>query len=115
MSILPFLSALLLPALLPAADSARHGGGGDRAPAAATAEQPKAHPVKGVVVDVLADRSALLVKHEEVPGVMRAMTMLFKVEPEVLDRVKKGDAIQGLMSRRDDGWWLHAVEVLPAG
>jgi Cu/Ag efflux protein CusF len=79
---------------------------------AAPAEQPKAHPVKGVIMGVMADKTALLVKHEEVPGVMRAMTMMFKVEPAVLEKVQRGDAIKGLMSRRTDGWWLHEVKVI---
>jgi Cu/Ag efflux protein CusF len=79
---------------------------------AAPAEQPKAHPVKGVIMGVMADKTALLVKHEEVPGVMRAMTMMFKVEPAVLEKVQRGDAIKALMSRRADGWWLHEVEVI---
>jgi len=75
------------------------------------AEQPKSHPLKGVIMGIMAEKTALLVKHEEVPGVMRAMTMMFKVEPAVLQQVKRGDAIKGLMSRRTDGWWLHEVEV----
>ncbi len=81
---------------------------------AAPIEQPKAHPVKGVIMGIMADKTALLVKHEEVPGVMRAMTMMFKVEPAVLEKVQRGDAIKGLMSRRADGWWLHEIEVVPA-
>lgn len=81
--------------------------------AADPVSEPKAHPVKGVVVGVLADKTALLVKHEEVPGVMRAMTMMFKVEPTVLEKVKQGDAIKALMSRRTDGWWLTGVKVVP--
>jgi uncharacterized GH25 family protein len=74
------------------------------------APTPASHPVRGVIVSLLPDQSALLVKHEEVPGVMRAMTMLFKVEPAALTRFKTGDAIRALMSRRPDGWWLHAIE-----
>lgn len=79
---------------------------------AVPAEQPKAHPVKGVIMGVMTDRTALLVKHEEVPGVMRAMTMMFKVEPAVLAQVKRGDAIRAKMQRRTDGWWLLDVEVV---
>jgi Cu/Ag efflux protein CusF len=75
---------------------------------------PASHPLKGVVVEVRKDRSALLVKHEEVPGVMRAMTMLLKVEPKALEAVKAGDAITAQLSRRDDGWWLHDVKVVSA-
>jgi len=74
--------------------------------------EPKTHPVKGVVVALMTEKTALLVKHEEVPGVMRAMTMMFKVDPAVLERVRQGDAIKALMSRRADGWWLTAVEVI---
>lgn len=79
----------------------------------APAEQPKTHPLKGVVMGLMADKTALLVKHEEIPGVMRAMTMMFKVEPAVLSKVQRGDAITARMSRRDDGWWLTEVTVVP--
>ena len=76
--------------------------------------EPGSHPLKGVVMGVMTEKTALLVKHEEVPGVMRAMTMMFKVEPAVLEQVKKGDAISAHMARRADGWWLTAVKVAPA-
>jgi len=81
--------------------------------AAETIAEPKTHPVKGVVMGLMPEKTALLVKHEEVPGVMRAMTMLFKVDPAVLEKVKRGDPITALMSRRADGWWLTEVEVVP--
>lgn len=78
--------------------------------------EPKSHPLRGVIMGVMSDKTALLVKHEEVPGVMRAMTMMFKVDPAVLEKVKRGDAISALMSRRADGWWLTEVAVsAPAG
>lgn len=98
-----FLLALLLatPALLGAT------------PAPKEQAAPASHPLTGVVVEVRADRQALLVKHEEIPGVMRAMTMLLKVEPAVLEQVKAGDAIKAQLSRREDGWWLHDVTVVP--
>jgi uncharacterized GH25 family protein/Cu/Ag efflux protein CusF len=81
-------------------------------PPPATGPQ-RGHPVQGVIMGVMPNQTALLVKHEEVPGVMRAMTMMFKVEPAVLTQVKRGDAIKALMSRREDGWWL--TEVVVAG
>jgi Cu/Ag efflux protein CusF len=80
-------------------------------PVAAAPAAPAMHPLCGVVVGLLPDKTALLVKHEEIPGVMRAMTMMFKVEPAVLEQVKQGDGIKALMSRRPDGWWLTQVEV----
>ena len=94
-----------------AAPAAGPGAGPAPAPAPGLEKSP-AHPVKGVVMGVLADKGALLVKHEEVPGVMRAMTMMFKVEPGVLERVKREDHIRARMQRRSDGWWLLDVEVL---
>ena len=75
-------------------------------------DAPARHPLKGVVVDVLADKSALLVKHEEIPGVMKAMTMLIKVDEAALKAVKKGDAITGRLTGKPDGWWLEAVAVV---
>ena len=78
---------------------------------AADQPAPTSHPLTGVVVEVRRDRQALLVKHEEIRGVMRAMTMLLKVEAPVLEQVKAGDAIQARLSRREDGWWIHEVKV----
>lgn len=70
------------------------------------APAPQLHPLKGVVVDVITEKSALVVKHEDIPGVMRAMTMMFRVEAEVLTRVKKGDAITAQMGRDEDKKWI---------
>ena len=78
------------------------------APAATTAEV-KRHPLKGVITSVLPERSALMVKHEEIPGFMRAMTMMFKVDAATLKSAKKGDAVTGMMSRRGDDWILEDV------
>src|SRR5687768_15685344 len=83
-----------------------------RAVAATAAEMAKRHPLKGVITNVLADQSALMVKHEEIPGVMRAMTMMFKVDAATLKAVKKGDAITGLMTREDGEWKLYDVKVV---
>jgi hypothetical protein len=82
----------------------------------ATKDTLKRHPLKGVVIDVLADKSALLVKHEEIPGVMKAMTMLLKVDADTLKSPAaiKGTAITALLVRKADGWWLETVAVAPA-
>lgn len=125
--LLAFVS--LLPAALFAADSAKNCGcacckgkevccchAGDEKPAATAADSapaPQTHPLKGVVVEVLADKSALVVKHEDIPGVMRAMTMMFRVEAEVLARVKKGDAITAQMGRdAEKKWILRDVKIV---
>ncbi|MCR6655566.1 MAG: copper-binding protein [Opitutus sp.] len=80
----------------------------DDAPAAA----PVRHPLKGVIKDVRREHSALLVKHEEIPGVMKAMTMLLKVDAATLDAAQKGQAITAQLEQRDGDFWL--VDVQPA-
>jgi len=79
--------------------------------AVANEQAPARHPLRGVVVDVLADKSALLVKHEAISGVMKAMTMLLKVDSATLSTVQKGSRITGLLVKRADGWWLEAVQL----
>jgi len=74
---------------------------------------PRKFPLKGVITEILPERSALMVKHEAIPGVMKAMTMLFIVDTSVLSTVKKGDAITALMSRRSDDWRLDDVKIIP--
>lgn len=68
------------------------------------------HPLRGVITAVVADQSAFMVKHEEIPGVMRAMTMMFKVDAATLKAFKTGDAITGLMSRQGGNWVLEQVK-----
>ncbi|MEI6466880.1 MAG: copper-binding protein, partial [Verrucomicrobiota bacterium] len=102
--LLPALLALtvIVPVLLPA-------GGAEQAAEA----QAKRHPLRGVVTAVLPERSAVMVKHEDIPGVMRAMTMAFKVDTATLQTLKPGDAITGLMSRQGSNWVLEDVKPVP--
>lgn len=81
----------------------------DIKPTAATSQDAARHPLKGVIVDILPERSALLVKHEEIPGVMKAMTMMLKVDADTLKSAQKGQAITGQLVRKADGWWLENV------
>lgn len=71
--------------------------------------EPAGHPLRGVIVKVMNDREALLVKHEEIPGVMRAMTMVLKVDAATLAAAKTGTAITGTLLKLEDGWWLRDV------
>ncbi|HEY0947659.1 MAG TPA: copper-binding protein [Opitutaceae bacterium] len=77
------------------------------------AEASRGHALKGRIVGVLPERQSVLVKHEEIPGVMRAMTMEFKVAPELLATLREGQEILARMERRDDRkWWLFQVKRL---
>ena len=68
------------------------------------------YPLRGVITDIFAGRSALLVKHEAIPGYMPAMTMLFKVEAATLKAAKKNQTITGTLVRRDGEFWLEDVQ-----
>ncbi len=106
------LALVLGPCALVLSPTALSAAEKSAAPAAPTAssEAPKRHALRGVITSVLADKSAFMVKHEEIPGVMRAMTMMFKVDATALKTFKTGDTITGLMSRQAAGWVLEEVK-----
>ncbi len=95
-----------------AAASASPAAANPSAPAAAP--EIKRYALRGVVVAVDADKSALRVKHEEIPGFMRAMTMQFKVDASTLTAAKVGAALTGQMSRQGKDWVLEDVKFEPA-
>ena len=92
------------------------------APALYAADKPvettpaavKRHSLRGVIVAIDAGKSALRVKHEEIPGVMRAMTMQFRVDAVALQAAQVGATITGLMSRQPDHWLLEEVKITAA-
>ncbi|MBA4066742.1 MAG: hypothetical protein C0501_24155 [Isosphaera sp.] len=56
----------------------------------------KAYDVRGTVVALDAGKKSVTLDHEDIPGLMRAMTMDFPVaDPAVLDGLKPGDAVRG--------------------
>lgn len=75
---------------------------------------PVGHPLKGVVLEIIEGRSSLLVKHEEIPGFMKAMTMLLKVDAPTLAAAKKGQVITATLIKKSDGWWLENVSPVAA-
>jgi Cu/Ag efflux protein CusF len=56
----------------------------------------KVYDVTGKVVAVDRDKKAVELDHEDIPGLMKAMTMEFKVADEkLLDGLAAGDAVAG--------------------
>jgi Cu/Ag efflux protein CusF len=56
----------------------------------------KEYDIRGKVVDVSVDRKTVTLDHEEIPGLMKAMTMKYAVEdPKVLEGIATGDDVQG--------------------
>lgn len=84
------------------------------ASAAKTPAAETGHPLRGVILEILPEKSALLVNHEEIPGVMRAMTMLLKVDAATLAAAKKNQAITATLIRKTDGWWLEGIKPVVA-
>jgi Cu/Ag efflux protein CusF len=76
------------------------------------AEPAKSHPLRGVIVAVNPERAELTVKHEAIPGVMRAMTMVFRVDAATTQVVRTGQAITARMMRVADEWWLKDVKAV---
>ena len=70
------------------------------------------HALVGEVVSVNTDKRMVVVKHEEIPGVMGAMTMGFSVpEKYDLSSLEKGDQITARMVHDDDQYLIKFIEV----
>lgn len=73
------------------------------------------HKLTGQIVNIDAAKRVLVVKHDEIPGVMGAMTMGFTV-PECCDisTLKKGDKIAGMMVKDGQSYLLKGPKVVTA-
>ena len=59
-------------------------------------------------------KAALVLKHREIPGVMRAMTMPFHVDARVLPVLKRDQELLGRIEKRGKEWWLFNIKLLGA-
>jgi protein SCO1/2 len=65
------------------------------------------YEVRGKVVAVDAAKSVLTLDHEDIPGLMRAMQMDFKVaDAKLLEGIKVGDQVQGRLKKSDTGYFI---------
>jgi len=61
----------------------------------------KTYDIKGKVVAVDAQNKKVTLDHEDIPGLMRGMTMPFSVEnAKLLEGIKPGDAVQGKLKAK---------------
>lgn len=67
------------------------------------------HPLTGEIVKVFADRSTLLVSHDDIPGFMMAMTMEFKVSKSDLANAKEGQRIRAEFVQRGNEIFLEKI------
>ena len=64
----------------------------------------KTYDIKGKVTKVSADKSAVTIDHEDIPGLMKAMEMKFAVESsKVLEGIEPGDQVHGRLKAKAGG------------
>lgn len=74
--------------------------GGEAPPAAGAAD--KHYDLKGRVVAVAPEGQSMTLDHEEIPGLMKAMTMEYPVaDPALLEGLQPGDQVRGQLEVRD--------------
>jgi len=74
------------------------------------------HQGRGVVRDVVAEYQQVVIEHEDIPGLMPAMTMNFDVaDPAILARVEKGQAVEFSVEHDEHGYRIVALRVLGRG
>jgi protein SCO1 len=70
---------------------------------ALSCSHPRQYELKGQILGVNRDKQELLIKHEEIPGFMMAMTMPYRVESAgMLDNVGAGDLITARLEVKDN-------------
>jgi len=98
-TLLPLTALLLVIALVVA---------GCQKPAATP--QTKTYDVHGKVVAVDSQRQTVTLDHEDIPGLMQAMEMEFKVaNPQVLENVAAGDQIHGRLEVRSGDYVITGL------
>jgi protein SCO1/2 len=71
----------------------------------------KVYDVKGKVVTVNSEKSEVTLDHEDIPGLMRAMKMSFKVgDPKLLQGLQAGDQVEGKLKKDAAGYTLTQLE-----
>ena len=69
------------------------------------------YDIKGKVTALAPAKPAVTLDHEDVPGLMKAMTMEFRVEDaKLLDALKVGDAVQGRLKKTESGLVITKLE-----
>jgi Cu/Ag efflux protein CusF len=71
----------------------------------------KVYDIKGKVVSLDPTRKVVELDHEDIPGLMKAMTMEFAVEDaKLLDGLKPGDPVRGKLKAESGKYVITALE-----
>jgi protein SCO1/2 len=77
----------------------------------ASSTNPHVYAVKGVIREVLQDRKQIRIEHEEIPGYMPKMTMLFDVkDASELTGLQSNDVVAFKMIVTDDDGWIEQIK-----
>ena len=69
------------------------------------------YDIKGKVTDLAPAKPAVTLDHEDIPGLMKAMTMEFRVEDaKLLEGLHVGDLVQGRLKKTESGLVLTRLE-----
>ena len=77
----------------------------------AACSRPREYELRGQILAIDRERHELTVKHEDVSGLMSAMTMPFKVEDDkLLDGLSAGDLVKATLVVRKSSGYLSSIE-----
>jgi protein SCO1/2 len=81
-------------------------------PSAADSAKPKSYALTGEVLSVHPERNVLVVRHDDIPGLMPAMTMEFIVSAGDVAVAKPGQKIRAQLVPAEKGDW-HLQQIWP--
>jgi len=61
---------------------------------AAVASGAQAWTTRGTIVSIATDRTSLRIHHEDIPGLMKSMTMRFDCTPKQIEGLAAGDRVE---------------------
>ncbi len=76
------------------------------------AQAVRGFPMKGRIVSVSKERASIIVQQDEIPGVMRAMTLELHADPDVLAAATPGRELLARIEHRGKPWWIFGVRWL---
>ena len=80
-----------------------------------SAQQVKSGTGKGVVISIDSGRANVELSHNDIPGIMEAMSMSYSVaKPTLLDNVAKGDSVAFTLTEPAPGEFVvTTISVMP--
>jgi hypothetical protein len=78
---------------------------------APTPEQLVGYSIRGAIAGISTERKAVVVMHEELPGLFFAGSHEFRVDPAVIPALQLGRRFFGRIEQRDGQWWMFDVRI----